>query len=379
MRACLGFALRSLLRGDRVRLAVAVLGAFGAMFVVLLHLAFLRAVEHKAAQVYGLFDAPIVMVSERYQFLYRMGGFPAARLKQALAQPEVEATAAVHVDNMGWNAPDTGEESSLILIGIDLDRSFIGDARLRVAIGALGVPRRVLFDRRSNPDVGVLEIGVTGSIGSRPATIAGFYELGLPMYAAATAIASNADFSYYTGRDPSIVQLGLVRLKPGVGVQAAVARLRSALPDDVRVEARADLMEREARYFVEVKPLGIMIRAGLIIGLVVGAVALFQIMSSQVGSRMHEFAVLRAMGFAGRFVYGIGAWQLALLGLGAFLAAWIAAIPVFGYIERVSTLVMALDPGLFAGAAALCMMMVLAAAAPLRRAGRADPTALFAG
>jgi putative ABC transport system permease protein len=379
MRACLGFALKSLARGDRVRLAVAVLGAFGAMFVVLLHLAFLRAVEHKAAQVYGLFDAPIVMVSDRYQFLYRMDGFPPPRLSQALSQPEVEAVAAVSIDNMGWNAPHTGEESSLILIGIDLEPAFIHDEALRASLGALGAPRRILFDRRSNPDVGAPGLGATGSIGSRPATIVGFYELGLPMYAAATAIVSNADFSYYTGRDHSSVQLGLVRLKPGADVHAALSRLQAALPGDVRVQTRADLMEREARYFVEVKPLGIMLRAGLIIGLIVGAVALFQIMSSQVGSRMHEFAVLRAMGFAGRFVYGIGAWQLALLGLGAFLAAWLAAVPVFGYIEGVSTLVMALDRGLFAGAAALCMVMVLAAAAPLRRAGRADPTALFAG
>lgn len=379
MRACLGFALKSLVRGDRVRLAVAVLGAFGAMFVVLLHLAFLRAVEHKASQVYSLFDAPVVLVSARYQFLYRMGAFPAARLKQALSQPEVDAVAAVQLDNMGWNAPDTGEESSLILIGVDADRSFIADRELRGAVDALDSPRRVLFDRRSNADVGPLRVGLTGSIGSKPATIAGFYALGLPMYAAATAVVSNADFSYYTGRDPSLVQLGLLRLKPGIPVGQAVARLRRALPDDIRVEAREDLMEREARYFVEVKPLGIMIRAGLVIGLAVGAVALFQIVSSQVGSRMREFAVLRAMGFGGGFVYGIGAWQLAALGSGAFAAAWLAAIPVFGYIERLSTLVMALDGRLFTIALALCMAMVLAAAAPLRRAGRADPTELFAG
>ncbi len=378
MRACLGFALTSLVRGDRVRLAVALVGALGAMFVVLLHLAFLRAVEHKAAQLYALFDAPVVLVSDRYQFLYRMDGFPASRLKQALSQPEVAEVAAVRVDNMGWNAPGTGEESSLLLIGIDPQASFVSDRELRAALGRLALPRQVLFDRRSNPDVGPLRMGLTGSIGSRPATIAGFYDLGLPMYTAATAIVSNADFSHYTGRDPALVQLGLVRLKPGVDAAAAVTRLREALPNDVRVEMRADLMEREARYFIEVKPLGIMIRAGLAIGLMVGAVALFQIMSSQIGARMHEFAVLRAMGFGRGFIYGVGAWQLAALAAAAFAAAWLAAIPLFERIARVSTLVMPLDASLLLGAFALCLPMVLAAAAPLVRAGRADPAVLFA-
>src|SRR5436305_1348287 len=130
-RASLAFAWWNLARGDRLRLGVAVGGATVAIFIVLVHLAFLRAVEHKATQVYALFDADVVMISDRYQFLYRMGEFPVARLRQALSVPGVSDVAAVRVGSSRWVAADTGEQSSLLLIGIDPATDFIADPELR--------------------------------------------------------------------------------------------------------------------------------------------------------------------------------------------------------------------------------------------------------
>ena len=69
MSDCLNFAWLNLRRGDRLRVLVAVAGAGVAIFVVLLHLAFLRAVQDKASQVYDLFNADVVLVSDRFQFL----------------------------------------------------------------------------------------------------------------------------------------------------------------------------------------------------------------------------------------------------------------------------------------------------------------------
>jgi putative ABC transport system permease protein len=377
LRSCIAFAWINLVRGDRVRFAVAIAGAVVAIFILLVHLAFLRAVEHKAAQVYGLFDAEVVMISDRYQFLYRMADFPSARLRQAVSVPGVGAAAAVRVTSSRWLSERNGAQSSLLLIGIDPDPVFLKDADLRAAASGLKSPRRVLFDRRADPEVGRLRSGDTGYIGYQPATVAGSYELGLPMYAAATAIVANSDFAFYSGEDPRRIQLGLLRLAPGTDPDAAVDALRRTLPDDVRVMTRAALMDQEAHYFVEVKPLGIMMKAGLAIGLLVGAVALFQIMSSQIESRMRDFAVLRAMGFSAGYTYAVGAWQLLLMGAAAFAAAWLVAMPVFALVSRKSHLFLPLDAWLLGAAAALCLPMIASAALPLVRAARAEPARLF--
>ena len=377
LRSCIAFAWLNLVRGDRVRFTVAIAGAVVAIFILLVHLAFLRAVEHKAGQVYSLFDADVVMVSDRYQFLYRMADFPAARLRQAVSVPGVEAAAAVRIAASRWVSAQNGAQSSLLLIGIDPDPLFLEDPELRAAAPGLRVPRRALIDRLADSEIGAVRVGDAARIGVQPVTVAGSYALGLPMYAAATAIVANSDFAFYSGEDPYRTQLGLLRLAPGTDTGAVVDALRRALPEDVRVMTRAALIAQEAHYFVEVKPLGIMMRAGLVIGLIVGAVALFQIMSSQIESRMRDFAVLRAMGFSASFTYSVGAWQLLVMGAAAFAAAWVAAIPVFELVSRKSHLSLPLDGWLFGTGLALCLPMIASAALPLVRAARAEPARLF--
>jgi putative ABC transport system permease protein len=378
LRSCISFAWLNLARGDRVRLAVAIGGATVAIFIVLIQLAFLRAVEHKATQVYALFDADLVMVSDRYQFLYRMGEFPAARLQQALSVPGVADAAAVRISSSRWVAADTGAQSSLLLIGIDPGRDFIADAELRTAVAALGAPRRALVDRFADPEVARVPVGGSGRIGGQPALVAGTYALGLPMYAAATAIVANADFSLYSGDDPQRIQLGLLRLERGANAPQVLAALAAAVPEDVRVMTRDALMAKEAHYFVEVKPLGIMMRTGLAIGLLVGAVALFHVMSAQIESRMRDFAVLRATGFSAGYTYAIGAWQLLLLGAASFAAAWLGVWPVFAIVAAKTHLFLPLDAWLLGAGLALCVPMIASAALPLLRAARADPARLFA-
>jgi len=198
------------------------------------------------------------------------------------------------------------------------------------------------------------------------------------MYAAATAIVSNSDFAYYSGEPADRIQLGLLRLAPGADVGASVAALRRALPEDVRVMSREALMAQEAHYFVEVKPLGIMMRTGLVIGLIVGAIALYQVMSSQIESRLRDFAVLRAMGFGAGYTYAVGAWQLLIMGSAAFAVAWLGAIPLFALVSDKSHLFLPLDGTLLGTAAALCVPMIASAALPLVRAARAEPARLFA-
>ena len=378
LRSCISFAWLNLARGDRVRLAVAVGGATVAIFIVLVHVAFLRAVEHKSTQVYGLFDADLVMISDRYQFLYRMGEFPAARLRQALSVPGVAAASPVRISASRWVAKDSGAQSSLLLIGIDPNPDFIADAELKRAASLLGPPRHALIDSRADPDVGNVKVGDSGHIGAQPALIVGTYGLGLPMYAAATAVVANGDFGLYTGDSPQRMQLGLIKLAQDAKKKEVVAALAEALPGDVRVMTRDALMKKEAHYFVEVKPLGIMMRTGLAIGLLVGAVALFQVMSAQIEARLRDFAVLRATGFSAAYTYAIGAWQLLLLGAASFALAWVAVWPVLALVSAKSHLFLPLDWTLLGAGLVLCAPMIALAAWPLARAAHADPAGLFA-
>ncbi|MBI5331566.1 MAG: hypothetical protein HZB71_13270 [Betaproteobacteria bacterium] len=370
-------AWASLWRGDRLRTLAAVAGAGVAIFVALLHLAFLQSVRITSSQLYDLFDADLALISGKYQFLYNIPDFPLARLRQANTQDGVAAVAAVRIGSGYWVAPETQAASSMLLIGVEAAPAFVKDRDLRAALPELRRARHLLLDRHSDPDVGVLEIGLNGSLRGQSATVAGFYSLGLPMYAAATAVVSGADFRLYTGRDPQRIEIGLIRLQPGESPAAVAARLNALLPEDVRVLPMSELREQERNYFLEVKPLGVMVRFGLLLGLLVGATALYQALSSQMQMRLRDYAVLRAMGYSARFTYGVSALQLALLGGLAFLLAWLCALPTFALIARITHFPLGADGRMFAESLLLCLPMLAAAALPALRAGRAEPASLF--
>lgn len=373
----LRFAWRNLWRGDRLRALVAVAGAGMASFVVLLHLTFLHTVGEKASQLYDLFDADIVLVSSRFQFLYNIPEFPLARLRQADALDGVESMAAVSIGTSHWQAEETRALSSMLIIGIDAAPAFLKDRDIRLGLGKLKHARQILLDRHSGDDVGDIEVGLNGRIGGQSATVAGLYALGLPMYAESTAIVSRPDFQLYTGQDPLRISLGLLRLQPGLDTADYSARLNSLLPDDVRAMPIATLRQQEQDYFLDVKPLGIMVRFGLLVGLLVGAAALYQALASQIEARRKDFAVLRAMGFSARFTYRVGAFQLLILGSLAFGLAWLAALPTFAVIGRFTGLSMNADWRLLAESSLLCLPMMATAALPVLRAGNAEPARLF--
>jgi len=373
----LRFAWRNLWRGDRLRALVAVAGAGMASFVVLLHLTFLHTVGEKASQLYDLFDADVVLVSSRFQFLYNIPEFPLARLRQADALEGVESMAAVSIGTSQWQAEKTRALSSMLIIGMDASPAFLKDRDIRLGMAKLKHARQILLDRHSGNDVGAIEIGLSGRIGRQSATVAGLYSLGLPMYAESTAIVSRSAFQLYTGQDPLRIALGLLRLQAGLDAAEYSARLNALLPDDVRAMPIATLRKQEQDYFLEVKPLGIMVRFGLLVGLLVGAAALYQALASQIEARQKDFAVLRAMGFSARFTYRVGAFQLLILGGLAFGLAWLAALPTFAVIGRLSGLSMTADWRLLAESSLLCLPMMATAALPVLRAGKAEPALLF--
>ena len=76
------------------------------------------------------------------------------------------------------------------------------------------------------------------------------------------------------------------------------------LPENVHVLARDDFVRQEINYFIEAKPIGILIKIGVIIGFVVGTAILYQIMSTEVHTRTREFATMKAPGFGSDVVYG---------------------------------------------------------------------------
>ena len=150
--------------------------------------------------------------------------------------------------------------------------------------------------------------------------------------------------------------VGFLKIRDGFSLDETVARLQKTLPNDVVISSRDKFIERERNYFIEVKPVGILFKSAVFIAFAVGFVILFQVLSTELGNRISEFATLKAMGFSTKFIYGIGIAQN-LITIFSFLPASLLCTLVFEIIYAVSKLPVSMTSELFTTVFGLTMLM----------------------
>ena len=94
---------------------------------------------------------------------------------------------------------------------------------------------------------------------------------------------------------------------------------------------KADFIARETAYWNGATPIGYVFAFGAIMGLVVGAIIVYQILFADVSDHLNEYATLRAMGYRNRFVSGIVLQEAAILAVlgyvpGVAAASWLSGI-----------------------------------------------------
>ena len=159
----------------------------------------------------------------------------------------------------------------------------------------------------------------------------------------------------------------------------SIARqLRANLPEDVEVLTRREVIDGEIRHWVWQTNYGLIFQSGVLVAVIVGTAIVYQVLASEVTSRMPEFATLKAMGYGNSYLVRVMVEQSLLLAIVAFVAgcgisavlyeitAVGAQIPIRMTLPNL-VLVLSLTTG-------LCVASGIAA---IRKAYRADPAELF--
>ena len=101
--------------------------------------------------------------------------------------------------------------------------------------------------------------GYEAALGERPVRLAGFFRLGVDFANDGNLLMTAANFAHFfprraPGRDPlSMVDLGVVKLEDDADPLAVQETLRDALPSDVEVLTKDELIEREMKFWREMR------------------------------------------------------------------------------------------------------------------------------
>jgi putative ABC transport system permease protein len=373
------------LKRERARLAVAVLGITFAAILVFMQLGFRDAMFDSAVRFHRNWIYDIALVSPEAATLIKPHSFTRRRLHQARAVEGVESVSPVHTLLVRWRQPDTGNTRDIFVLGIDPDHEAIRLSEVNRQRQLLKVRDTYLFDRHSRPEFGAVAQAVDErgraafELNNLTIEVRGLFTLGSSFGIDGSLVSSEENILRLDPRrGRGELDIGLVRLELETDADAVAERLRHYLPGDVAVYTRPAFIQRELDYWNNSTPIGYVFNFGIVVGLVVGAVIVYQILHADVSDHLPQYATLKAMGYSNLSLAGIvgqQAFVLALLGyaLGAGLSLYLYRVA-----GEATMIELAMSPGraliVLALTIAMCLVSGLLA---LRKVWATDPAEVF--
>jgi len=364
---------------NKKRTATAVGGICFAVLLIFMQAGFLGAARLNASLAYRQLDFDMMIVSRGYLMLTRSESIDVYRVIQARNVPGVASVEGLLLQGGNWSNQISKSTESCFIFGLRPGGHYFVDHALNKSVTHLSERQSTLADSLSRPSYGPWMIGGTAVINRQKLAIRGDYALGMGLLADGSAMVSFDTYLRLYGI-PALrrYQFGLVRLTPGANAIAVAAALRESLPKDVMVLTKPELIDREENYFVNVKPIGIMFKVGMLVAFIVGAVILYQILSSEIANRLKEFATLKAMGYTERYIYGVGIRQGLIFSIMGYVPSLILSFGLYRLLRGLSSfpVYMDLTRALFVLGLTLGMCAIAAVFA-LGKIKRADPADLF--
>ncbi len=376
---------------DKRRLIVRVLGVAFAVFLMFVELGFWNALLDASVELIEQFNGELIIVSKARYALNIKESFTRRRLEQACMVPGVAAAFPVHLEYAMsfWKdtgAPERQRSSShpIRVIAFDPDQAALSNAAVNAHRDELKIPFTILLDKKSKREYGEIQGGIDRELAQHRVHVADTFTLGTDFTSDGSVVMSDLTYARLFPNELSpeatlrLADVGVIQLEAGADIETTRRAVQEALPDDVNVYTKDEFITLEKKYWQNSTPIGFIFQFGLCMGFIVGAVICYQIISTDVAEHLAEFATLKAIGYAGRYLNGTvlreSLW-LAVLGflpglglswlLYRILDAWVG-LPM--YLTSLRILL------IFIMTALMCVLSGLLA---LRKVRTADPAEVF--
>jgi putative ABC transport system permease protein len=373
------------LRYQKVRLAVAISGIAFAVVLILMQLGFRASLLESSVRYQQQLRYDIAILSTETLFIAQTVPFSSRRLYQAGGVPGVARVSPLYASGAVWKNPWNNESRRLLTIGLDPSYGALAAPGVDEQLGRVRHQDALLFDALSRPEHGPvaaeLRAGhpVATELNGRQIEVVGLFELGTSFGIDASVLTSDDNFlRIFPDRTRTQIDVGLVTLEPGADPVAVRDAIRSVLPADVVVLTREDWMAREKSYWMATTPIGAVFSFGVVVGLVVGAIIVYQILFADVSDHLPEYATLKAMGYSNRYVSGVVIRQAVILAVLGFVPGAILSVALYRVIGNATRLPMALDGE--RGITVLLLTIAMCSVAgtlALRKVRKLDPADVF--
>lgn len=370
---------------SKPRLIAAIAGVAFANLLVFMQLGILGALNGSTVAPYSMLRADIIISSTDGNTLTDGGNVARARMFQALGVPGVASAMPLFVGTLPFSMAD-GTSVSLLAFGMAPSRPSFASPVIADAMRELELENTALLDvaTRGVP-VSVFEGLLTGKpyafeVNGQTMTAVGTLEVGGGFLADGTLVLSDQTFlRFFAKRNSGAPTHILLKVDDTVSVQTVIERLRRVLPQDsVKVQSMEESANADLAFMSTERPTGIIFGFGVLIGIIVGIVIVYQVLSTDVADHLREYATFKAMGYRQSFFLGIVFEEAIVLAVFGFIPGLIVAIGLYAGLSAVTGLPVAMDATrailVFLGTLVAC---TVSGAIATRRLAGADPAELF--
>ncbi|MBH8563880.1 FtsX-like permease family protein [Nostoc sp. CENA67] len=370
---------------EKTRLAVALAGIAFADILMFMQLGFRDALYYSNVRLHSSLQGDIVLINTQSNAVLAMKSFSQRRLYKALDLQSVQSVHPIYLDYTSWKNPITGRTRNLLVFGINPENNIFNLPGVQENLNKLKLPDVVLYDRSSRQEYGPIaaefEQGktVTAEVRRRKMKVVGLFTLGASFGADGNLITSDVNFlRLFNNRQPGLIDIGLIRIKPGADATAVAQDLRNYLPKDINVLTKQEFIDFERNYWASSTAIGFIFTLGTIMGFIVGTVIVYQILYTEVSDHLSEYATLKAIGYTQRYLLIVILQEALLLACLGYIPGWMftmlmyqkareaTLLPVFMSLDRaILVLILTIVMCFFSGTIAV------------RKLRSADPADIF--
>lgn len=370
---------------NKGRLLAAVAGVAFANLLVFMQLGILGALNGSTVAPYSLLNADIIISSEDGNTLTDSGNIARIRMFQALGVAGVATASPIYVGMLPFSMAD-GTSVSLLTFGVDTAQPSFTSTSVAASLGELEIENTAFLDTQTR---GVPASALSGLVEGKPfpfevngqtMTAIGTLEVGGGFLADGTLVVSDQTFlRFFSQRSSGAPSHILINVDDNVSVDRVAERLQRTLPvESVKVQSIAAAANADLAFMATERPTGVIFGFGVLIGIIVGIVIVYQVLSTDVADHLSEYATFKAMGYGQPFFLGIVFEEAIVLAVFGFIPGFIVSLGLYAGLSSVTNLPVAMDASrailVFLGTLTAC---TLSGAIATRRLAAADPADLF--
>jgi putative ABC transport system permease protein len=251
----------------------------------------------------------------------------------------------------------------------------------------------MLFDRASRPEFGpiakkfeqgeteqTIEIFSFDALQGNRVRVGGLFSLGPSFGVDGNLIVSDSTFLKINPliRPADKIDVGIIKLKPGVSPHQVLENLRANLPNDVQIFTREQFIDFEKQYWASRTPIGFILNLMLTMASVVGVVIVYQILYSNIATQFIAYATLKAIGYANGYLLNVVFQQALILALLAYFPGFIISVALYDFAMEATKLpIMMTSNNALIVLTSTVLICITSGALAINKLRSADPADIF--